>query len=129
MKKTDVLFALENFRKSYLTLKEAGETAVSSLEKDGTIQRFEFTFEMFWKTLKIVLEFHGIEVSSPRAAIKEAFINSLIKGDDIYLDMLEDRNRSSHIYDKETSEKIFDNIKKFYIPAFSEFISLLEKKI
>jgi len=44
--------------KAYKTLEEAMSLKVlSDLEKAGTIQRFEYTIELTWKTLKNILKY------------------------------------------------------------------------
>jgi len=90
---------------------------------------FEFTFELLWKTLKIILEYKGIEVRSPRSAIKEAFKAGLIEDDEILLDMLEDRNLSSHIYSEEIAEQIFKRIEKAYVPAMEKLLAILKERL
>jgi len=101
MKKSDVLLKIQNFEKALRRLNEAIERAEDDLDRDGVIQRFEFTIELLWKTLKAILNYQGIECYSPRNCIKEAFKAKLIDDDEIILDMLEDRNLSSHIYNEE----------------------------
>jgi len=115
MKKSDVLLKINSFERVLDRLIEAVEQAKDELDKDGVIQRFEFTFELLWKTLKSILEYNGIECYSPRNCIKEAFKSNLIDDNEIILDMLEDRNLSSHIYDQKTSEEIFNRIKNVYV--------------
>jgi len=84
-------------------LKETIPQMQDDLDRDEVIQRFEFTLELLWKTLKLLLAYQGIECASPRKGIKEAFRAGLIGDDEILLDMLEDRNRSFHIYDESTA--------------------------
>lgn len=115
MKKSDVLLKIQNFEKALDRLKEAVNSAKDDLDKDGVIQRFEFTVELLWKTLKAILEYQGLECYSPRSCIKEAFKSKIIDDDEIILDMLEDRNLSSHVYDDEVSRKIFERIKNVYV--------------
>ncbi|BCD67271.1 HI0074 family nucleotidyltransferase substrate-binding subunit [Nitratiruptor sp. YY09-18] len=115
MKKSDVLVKIKNFEMARERLQEAIEIAQDELDKDGVLQRFEFTIEMLWKTIKAVLVYQGIECFSPRNCIKEAYKAHIIDDDEIILDMLEDRNLSSHIYDQKRSEEIFERIKKLYI--------------
>ena len=115
MTKSEVLIKINNFEKALNKLKEAVEKAQDDLDKDGVIQRFEFTIELLWKSLKAILNYQGIECYSPRSCIKEAFKAYLIEDDEIILDMLEDRNKSSHIYSETTSEEIFERIKKVYL--------------
>jgi nucleotidyltransferase substrate binding protein (TIGR01987 family) len=129
MKKVEVLLAIEKLNKAFLKLREGIESASTELEKDGVIQRFEFTFELLWKTLRIILEYKGIEVRSPRSAIKEAFKAGLIEDDEILLDMLEDRNLSSHIYSEEVAEQIFKRIEKAYVPALEKLLAMLKERL
>ena len=115
MQKSEVLVKIENFQRALNRLDEAVQRAKDDLDKDGVIQRFEFTIELLWKVLKAILTYQGIECYSPRNYIKEAYKTYLIDDDEIILDMLEDRNKSSHVYSETTSEEIFERIKKVYI--------------
>jgi len=126
MRKSDVLLKIKNFENSLNSLKEGVLQAKDELDKDGVIQRFEFTIEMLWKTLKAILQYHGIECYSPRNCIKEAFKVNIIDDDEIILDMLEDRNLSSHVYNKTTSEEIFEKIKDIYLEILTN-LQLQEK--
>ena len=126
----DVLeYSLNKLKNANQKLKEGTEQAKDELDKDGVIQRFEFTFELLWKALKIYLEYQGILVKTPRDSFVEAFRIDLISDEKIFLDMLEDRNNTSHIYDKETSEKIFNRIKKNYQTEIAKVIELLNKSL
>ncbi|SNZ06220.1 nucleotidyltransferase substrate binding protein, HI0074 family [Persephonella hydrogeniphila] len=126
MRKSDVILKIQNFEKALDRLKEAVERAKDELDRDGTIQRFEFTVELLWKTLKAILEYKGIECYSPRDCVKQAFKANLIEDDEIILDMLEDRNRSSHVYDEKMSEEIFQRIKNVYL-RYLENLNLIKK--
>ncbi|MEW6007217.1 MAG: nucleotidyltransferase substrate binding protein [bacterium] len=125
--KENLEFAIKILEDAFLRLKEGIEKAKDELEKDGVIQRFEFTFELLWKTLKIFLEYKGIDVKTPRDSLKEAFRITLIEDEEVFLDMLEDRNVTSHIYDKETSEEIFERIKISYCNAIENLLEKLKK--
>ena len=103
--------AIEKLENGFLRLKNGVQETKDELDRDGVIQRFEFTFELLWKTLKIFLQYQGVETKTPRDSLKEAFRIALIEDEAIFLDMLEDRNKTSHIYDKETSKEIFQRIK------------------
>lgn len=70
-----------------------------------------------------------MKAKSPRACIKEAFKMGIIEDDEIFLDMLEDRNLTSQIYDESTAEKIFERIKKAYVPQFEKTLNSLKDKI
>lgn len=75
MSKQKVEQSLQNLGKALERLQEAlAELSNNSLIIDGTIQRFEFVLELFWKTMKRLMEFEGIvDVSSPRDVLKKAY--------------------------------------------------------
>ena len=125
--KEEVKYSLEKLRNAFNRLDDAIRTAVDELDRDGAIQRFEFTFEVFWKTIKIFLEYEGYRCAGPRSCIKEAAKRGFLKEAEIVLDMLEDRNKTAHIYDEATASEIFERIKTQYVAVFRENIGLLEE--
>lgn len=96
---------------------------------DGIIQRFEFTFEQSWKVMKIYLEDQGVldEALAPRSTIKCAFKHKLISDGDVWIEMMLDRNRTSHMYDEETAFSIVQLIRDKYIFEFNKLKDFLEK--
>ena len=82
---------------------------------DATIQRFEFTIELFWKLLKHILESKGVQVQYPKDILKEAYQGHLIDDEEQWLQILKDRNLTSHTYDENLADIIFNRIKD-YIP-------------
>jgi len=108
---------LSEYERALARLQEAAKAdpALNDVVVDGTIQRFEFTFELAWKMIKAVLEHQGVLVQSPRAAIKEAFKVGLIGDGDGWIDMLEDRNRTTHLYDEEQCRQVYAKIKEQYV--------------
>ena len=100
-------------------LAEAVAQQESDLIRDATIQRFEFTFEVVWKTLKLYLERQGHECGGPRPTLKKAFAENLIPDPeeaDVWLQMLEDRNLPSHAYDEALASRIYGRIVRDYAP-------------
>lgn len=67
---------------------------------DLIVKRFEFTYEMAWKALKRYLEFLGLDPKAPRMVFKEAFAQQIITDEEVWLDMIEQRNLTSHVYDE-----------------------------
>ena len=103
-------------------LREAVAAPESSLVRDAVIQRFEFSFELVWKTLKLYLERQGHECGSPRPTLKKAFSEGLIptaEEADEWLQMLEDRNLTSHAYDEALATRIYQNVVRIYSPLLS----------
>ena len=115
------------FKKSN-KLNEALKEEVTDLEIDGILHRFEFTFELAWKTMKDCLEDQGIvgKIGSPREIIKEAFAAGLIENGEIWMDMMISRNELSHLYDEEASREIFDDIKEKYILEINKLVKKLD---
>ena len=106
-------------RESAARLAEAVAQPDSELIRDATIQRFEFTFEVVWKTLKLYLERQGHECGGPRPTLKKAFAENLIptpEEADLWLQMLEDRNLTSHAYDQALATRIHRHIIRDYAP-------------
>jgi nucleotidyltransferase substrate binding protein (TIGR01987 family) len=102
----------EDFSRAYARLGEAVREDLSkgTIVIDGVIQRFEFTFELAWKLLRAKLQYNGISAETPRAAIKEAFKAGMIVDGDGWIDMLEDRNRTAHLYDEKAAQAIYQKI-------------------
>lgn len=99
-----------DFVKALKRLGEALKEPRGPLFVDAVIQRFEFTFELAWKSTKVALKQQGIEANSPREVIKQAFKVGIIENGDGWLGMLDDRNLSSHVYDEDQAQKIENNI-------------------
>lgn len=125
MTKSEVIIVIERLKKPFQKLKEATNKAKDDLDRYGTIQRFEFTVELLWKTLKIILEYQSIDTSQgPKYVIKQAFKFGYIPDDEIILDILNDRNQTSDIYEEKNAQEIYGRISKI-----EEIIKGLESKI
>lgn len=93
-----------NLLLAYALLEEGlslGVSNLNQLEKEGLVQRFEYTFELAWKTIKDYLEASGIPltISTPREVLKEAYAANIIANGSLWLQMLDHRNLLSHTYD------------------------------
>lgn len=93
----------------------AKEPDADDMYLDATIQRFEFSFELAWKLMKLVLDYEGIEVSSPRSSIREGWKQGMIADADTWLDMQEKRNLSTHTYNESTALEVYRLIKDKYV--------------
>lgn len=80
--------------------------------RDGMIYRFKISFEFSWKALKEYLLDQGVanELNFPKQVLKTAYGNQMIHDENVWLDMLESRNRTSHIYDDRIAAKIAKDI-------------------
>ena len=108
-------------------LNEALEQEETDIVIDGVLHRYEFTFELAWKTLKDYLEYLGIPMNtgSPREVIKESFAHNLISDGETWIKMMLARNSLSHLYDEETSRQIYVAIKNEYIHELEKLVESL----
>jgi len=96
--------------------------------RDSVIQRFEFSFDLFWKCLKDYLEKqYGISVASPRGVFRNIFEQGLVSEKEYELleSMIGDRNDTSHRYDQAMAEEIVHNVSSYcqlMIGKFDQFL-------
>ncbi|MDE0481377.1 MAG: nucleotidyltransferase substrate binding protein [Candidatus Poribacteria bacterium] len=104
-------------------VKLAEQRELSDLEAQGLIQGFEYTHELAWKTLKNFLETQGmVNLYGSRDTTRAAFRNELIENGEVWMDMVDKRNLTSHTYDEETAAQVVLTIRNTY---FAEFEGLL----
>jgi len=121
---------LARFQATLATLEEACRTATNELERDGTIQRFEFTFELGWKCLGALLVHEGFNVAAgPRTVLKEAARRGFLQEAEEFLDMLEDRNLTAHIYQSALAEEIFARIRTEHAPRLHSLAAHLSSRV
>jgi len=125
----------DNFQKAFLLLKEALEekpiNEYSKLEQEGIIQRFEYTFELAWKTIKDKLFYEGYDEKTPRAVIRRAFEVEFITEEDteIWLDSLDKRNILSHTYNEDAAREALEAIRDNYYPVIKQVYQSLKAEI
>lgn len=100
---------------------------LSELEKEGLIQRFEYTHELAWNVMKDYLEYQGNStITGSRDATREAFKIGLILDGELWMDMIICRNTTSHTYNEETATEIFLKIIRSYFNEFLIFQNKME---
>ena len=115
-----------NFSRAFLLLRDAMDndrSTLSQLEKEGIIQRFEYTFELAWKVLKDKMECDGLVLDqiSPKTVVRQAFAAKYINDPDTWLKMIGDRNLMSHTYDFVKFEAVIQSIADDYLPMLQEW--------
>jgi nucleotidyltransferase substrate binding protein (TIGR01987 family) len=106
----------ESAVKALMTLEEALNTDFSIFIQDASIQRFEYTTEAVWKCLQSYLkEYEGILCASPKACFREAKKVKLMDDDatNLALEMIDDRNLTSHTYHEEVAEMLYKHLPKY----------------
>ena len=121
-----VHFILKLLKKALVTLSEGLKVRQVPIVRDGVIQRFEYVFELSWKTIKAAAEYGGVSTKSPREAIRYAYKMEWITPEKKWIAIMDARNLTSHTYDEATAHKVYVRAKMF--PALvSELITALEK--
>jgi nucleotidyltransferase substrate binding protein (TIGR01987 family) len=121
----------QNFDRAVVLLRDAmekGPSALNQLEKEGVIQRFEFCFELAWKTVKDYLEENGFVFATvtPRQVLKDAFAAKVLADGQVWIDMLDHRNLLSHTYNFAAFETAVEAIHKRYLGAIEELHEFLQ---
>ncbi|MGL6174670.1 MAG: nucleotidyltransferase substrate binding protein [Cellulosilyticaceae bacterium] len=120
-----------NLKKAYERLVEACEVydGTNDMIRDSVIQRFEFTYELTHKTLQELMKYEGItlENSFPRTIYKKAYVNGLIEDEKIWLNLLEDRNKTSHMYSEQLANEIAQKIKAIYVVVIGLLVQAIER--
>jgi nucleotidyltransferase substrate binding protein (TIGR01987 family) len=114
---------VEAFGQAFDTLREACGMTESDIVRDGSIQRFEYTYDLFWKCLRDFLrDTHGLICNSPKLCFREAFSLGLFDDEDtvLLIEMADDRNVTAHTYSKIKTLEIFGKIKKKYLPLIEK---------
>ena len=127
----------QNFDRAFVLLRSAFDekklSDFSQLEQEGIIQRFEYTYELAWKTMMNYLQDNGIVILSeitPRSVIKEAYSAKIIGDGQVWIDMMMHRNLLSHTYDFSKFQEVLKAINDRYLDAIDKLHEwLLERTI
>lgn len=131
MEKNRLIQKLTDFKKAVSRLREVLQAdPVNDFIYDASIQRFEFTYELSWKLLKGFLSYSGLaDAATPREVFKVAFSVGILPEGQKWLDMLKDRNLTSHVYDEEMAIEIYVRIKDIYLGLFQALVEKIEKEL
>ena len=97
------------------------ERVLNEYEKDSLIKRFEFTYELAWKLMMCFEKENGVEqILGSKDVVRHALAMSLIDNGEAWMEMIDARNRTSHVYDEEMATDVVDEIIHTYFPLFEE---------
>jgi nucleotidyltransferase substrate binding protein (TIGR01987 family) len=119
-----------NFSRALVRLQEfVAQPVENDRDRAGIIQAFEFTLEQCWKAFQRYATMEGLEAHSPRESLVAAMQLQLIQSTDEehWLQMLHDRNLTSHLYHENLAHQIADRIIKVYLPLLKMAHDALEK--
>lgn len=100
-------------RKTLVTFREALRAPATPMNRDASIQRFEYTYEAVWKAAQIYLRVcENLEVASPSTVTRACFQSAVLNADDarLALDMARDRNLTVHTYNEDLAEQIYSRL-------------------
>ncbi len=103
----------------------------TEVERDASIQRFEYTFEACWKAAKQYLyDVEGLDIGSPKGVIRSCREVSLFNEEEtiLALNMFNDRNLTVHTYNEEVAIKIHASLKEYY-PLLAKWIQRMRERI
>ncbi len=125
-----------NFDKAFVLLRSAFDEKkledFSLLEQEGIIQRFEYTYELAWKTLKDYLEYSGnlnLSEITARNVFKEAFAANIISEEKVFIDMMLSRNLLSHTYDFDKIYIILHKIQNEFLISLNQLHEFFINKV
>ncbi len=101
---------LEVAQRALTSLVALASEPYSTVVRDASIQRFEYTVEAVWKAAKAVLaDRYGVDVASPKAVVRAAMENGLLTEEQarLALAMVDHRNLTSHTYNEALADEIF----------------------
>ena len=121
----------DNFSRALANLESSNvyEPPFEPTIQAGIVSLFQICFEQAWKTLKEMLEYHGLnteQVSSPRKIIKLAYQNRMIADQENWLGLLDTRNELAHTYSEEDSLDAIQRIRDIYVGLFKDLHKELE---
>jgi nucleotidyltransferase substrate binding protein (TIGR01987 family) len=122
-----------NYKKALARLtnavSKANEEELSELEQEGLVQRFEYTFELAWKTVQDLLRYKGyIDLNGPNVVLAQAFTDGYIADSTAWRSMKKSRELSSHTYDQETADEIVESIVRIYWGLLKKLEERLEEE-
>ncbi|MGH0053473.1 MAG: nucleotidyltransferase substrate binding protein [Sphaerochaetaceae bacterium] len=97
----------------------AKQRPLSALEQQGMIHSFEYTHELSWNVLRDYLKDQGSQqLYGSKDTVRAAFAVGLIEDGETWMEMIRDRNHSSHTYNLEVANAIVCRVINSYIHAF-----------
>ncbi len=119
-----------HFTQAFVKLREVvSMPELNEIEQNGMVQRFEFTLELAWKTMRDFLTDEGFVVWSPKETIRQAFASGYIDDAQVWIDMIDLRNAFSHDYDGTIFDTQESFIRKDAVSAISHMIQFFSTKV
>lgn len=125
------VYRFDNYKRAFFLLREGmelqEERELTQLEKEGIVQRFEYTWELAWKVLKDYLDAEGVTLDkiTPASVLRAAFEAKIIHQGERWMQALDARNKMSHTYNFEFFEEVVKEIHANYLHLFDNLYETL----
>lgn len=124
MKRIDQL--KQDYKRILKKWKEALDQTKTEYSRDAAILRFELAYEVGWKLIQLLAREEGYDVHSPRQAFQQAYSMGWISDEVVWYDIIEARNKATHVYREEYAENLYAELSTYY-KAFKELeISIID---
>lgn len=111
--------ARSQFNKALDRLHEVVVLDESDIIRDSLIQRFEFTYELAWKSMFYWMRDQGEQVPEmQKAIIREAFRCGLISDSALWEDIKDQRDETSHTYNESKAVFVAAYVRNKAVSAF-----------
>lgn len=112
---------LATFQKAMVKLSDVvslyQQHPLNEYERDSLIKRFEFTYEMAWKLMMSYEKENGVtSILGSKDVVRHAYNMTLIENGEAWMDMIDTRNQTSHLYDEQMAADVTDEIIHNYYP-------------
>jgi nucleotidyltransferase substrate binding protein (TIGR01987 family) len=111
------------FKSAVSKLEQALAQPKNEFIRDSVIQRFEFSVELAWKTSKKIM---GSTSTAPKTLVREMAQNKFINEVELWLKAVDMRNLSSHTYQEELAEEVYE-FAKLFLPQLKQLLGTMEK--
>jgi nucleotidyltransferase substrate binding protein (TIGR01987 family) len=124
---------LYNYEKAVAVLDNAfrisQERDLTELERMGLIQAFEFAFELAWNLMKDFLQSRGVfDIGGSKDAVRQAFSHEIIENGEIWMDMIDRRNETSHCYDEEIAIRVITEVTHSFVEELKNFLTIMKQQ-
>lgn len=122
---------LNKYKQTLVSLELALKEEKSALARDSAVKRFEYTYELCWKTAKVFLSEHfGVQVFSPKECFRELRKNGLVSDEEteLLLIMTDNRNEIIHTYNEQFSIELYEIIKEKYFTLLTRIYKVFKNK-
>ena len=118
-----------NFAKAVANLKRSISTPITEpRDLSGILKDFEMSYELSWKVLKKHLASEGHVTQGAKDVYTKAFQLGMIDSESVWLEMIEDRNQTAHVYDENGAKAICERIKAKYFSLFERLLKTVTHK-